>query len=1568
MANGRTGLVIKPVSQLVEGLRSLYQRPPDTISGLDVDSWYCYDDKTEVLTRRGWLRWNQLAVNRDQIATRSPDGEFQWQELRALSVNEFDGELYHFTSRWLDIMVTADHRMLVDWWIDGRGKPHSYREGEIITAKQLFTANSADTGHERARIPLTSTWNCALLQTRSFGTDRTGAYAQVNAMRVRGKRSRAISRATGLPRNTVAYWLNGKTKRPLGLLPPVHMTGDDYAAFMGAYLSEGSFSIRKRDGHASHIIISQTKVGRGRREFHELLERIAPGRIKADERGFKIYSTEFAEYCRQFGHARRTKWIPEEILDAPPPQLDIFWHYYWLGDGLKPTSERMAGQLQEIAQKLGMTAIVRNEPRPDRYISDPDGTRRLIKASSIFTIGSHKNLPRAEITNKNLIQYKGKVWCPNVPNGIVYVRRNGKPAWCGQSPLQPVQPLAPPGTEPRQFQTWAGQNMIFTPRSDAEFSAADLKALATYPLARICIENVKDTVTRAPWEIQMRARPTESRKDVASKAKDNKETLLKLNNFFEYPDREHNWQEWLRPLLDDLLVIDAPSILIRQTYKGEIVELPVIRGEMISRLIDQNGFTPRPPNPAYQQNWWGLPLLDLTTDQLIYKPRNIVPRNTLASQLYGMCFDSETEILTRDRGFVRFPELRFSDHVATRNPETRELEWQKPTAYINEPYDGEMYAFTSQSMDLLVTPKHRMLVSVPTKGPNGRNEKTMTAEEFSKNINHERKIPVTSHWSGGRAIASIRLVKTDYRGQDVEISGDDFCALMGAYLAEGNRRSAGGIEVAQNKESKGFAEYSELFKRLNKNGTDGHNGKAFVCTYRALDYLFDRFGLAHEKFVPAEILNAPRRQLDIFWHYFHLGDGSFELRGNKSGRGQHGTVRHRATTTSKRLADHLVEIAQKLGFSASVAIRPAASRKFPGGRTSICRESYVVSCRYSKEMSVSAAREHYAGMVHCVTVPNGSVYVRRNGFPCWSKNSPTEQLTPEIQVGIKRLQFVLSYYTEGSVPGVVQVVPRGTSPDRIEEAMEWMNSQLAGNLAKRNQWRLVQGFNEPGKADQIVFSKEPLLAGLYDEKHIREIAYGYGTSPQRLMKMIRTEGKSSSDSAEVEGTLPWVLWVKGIIDYIIQRKMGFVDFEIAINPYAEPDPLKNAAALTMLVGKAVITPNEARKRVGEELRPEPEADQLGVITGTGFVPVGIGPATAGLMVDEKGQIKPHPVTPTAPPPKPAPAGGSNATRGSTPVSQEAGSGRSKGKNVGVSNGRESLDGKKKLQQSFEFEKRVGARIEAGLLTAESEQSVHSVHRTLTKVFSAQSKAAKAMVSRFHKTLGNILTKRSFGNVQFNLSAPDAQRVLEIPVDGAHFAAKARDMAPHITVLWGLHSEVTAAQINKITKGIGNIEVTIEGLEAFPEGEDGVPLVIRVESKKLRKLRADLEALPHTKSFHNYLPHVCIAYLKPDAPAAEYVAAGSGLEGETFTLSHLVYSGVDYTVHDLEKLTLPSERLRRLEARRSGKLTHAEVGYEQSKRTDRCEFCKHYRGPNDCALVEPPIAFDGWCQEFKQSGT
>src|ERR1700732_2819646 len=67
---------------------------------------------------------------------------------------------------------------------------------------------------------------------------------------------------------------------------------------------------------------------------------------------------------------------------------------------------------------------------------------------------------------------------------------NDQAGW--PSALQPIQPIAPKGSQPLGFSYWQGVNQDITPRLDAPISFPELRNLATYPLARICIENVKD--------------------------------------------------------------------------------------------------------------------------------------------------------------------------------------------------------------------------------------------------------------------------------------------------------------------------------------------------------------------------------------------------------------------------------------------------------------------------------------------------------------------------------------------------------------------------------------------------------------------------------------------------------------------------------------------------------------------------------------------------------------------------------------------------------------------------------------------------------------------------------------------------------------------------------------------------------------------------------------------------------------------------------------------------------------------------------------------------------------------
>jgi DNA polymerase I-like protein with 3'-5' exonuclease and polymerase domains len=70
------------------------------------------------------------------------------------------------------------------------------------------------------------------------------------------------------------------------------------------------------------------------------------------------------------------------------------------------------------------------------------------------------------------------------------------------------------------------------------------------------------------------------------------------------------------------------------------------------------------------------------------------------------CFDPETEVLTQ-AGWVKIPELVRGTPVAAWAP-NGVLEWQKPTAYYEREYTGDMIHVTGR-VDVRVTPEHRMI-------------------------------------------------------------------------------------------------------------------------------------------------------------------------------------------------------------------------------------------------------------------------------------------------------------------------------------------------------------------------------------------------------------------------------------------------------------------------------------------------------------------------------------------------------------------------------------------------------------------------------------------------------------------------------------------------------------------------------------------------------------------------------------------------------------------------------------------------------------------------------------------
>lgn len=184
-------------------------------------------------------------------------------------------------------------------------------------------------------------------------------------------------------------------------------------------------------------------------------------------------------------------------------------------------------------------------------------------------------------------------------------------AWFG--PNQPMPPVAQGKTEGRQFDYAPGWNIVQGPKQDSTISFGQLRAIADgYDLIRLVIESRKDQLANLEWSIKPKSEDTDPDQRCAD-----------ITAFFQSPDKEHDWDTWLRAIVEDLLVCDAPCLYPRMTNGGELYSLDLMDGATIKRLLNDDGRTPVPPDAAYQQFLKGMPGADYTRDELMYMPRNV---------------------------------------------------------------------------------------------------------------------------------------------------------------------------------------------------------------------------------------------------------------------------------------------------------------------------------------------------------------------------------------------------------------------------------------------------------------------------------------------------------------------------------------------------------------------------------------------------------------------------------------------------------------------------------------------------------------------------------------------------------------------------------------------------------------------------------------------------------------------------------------------------------------------------------------------------------------------------------
>jgi hypothetical protein len=359
----------------------------------------------------------------------------------------------------------------------------------------------------------------------------------------------------------------------------------------------------------------------------------------------------------------------------------------------------------------------------------------------------------------------------------------------------------------------------------------------------------------------------------------------------------------------------------------------------------------------------------------------------------GTCTLPDTEILT-DQGFKLFTELNGEELVATLNPQTQELEYQKPTEYVNVPYKGKIHLVEKNHVNFGVTPNHWMYIA--KKGRMSKKDslyKTVQSQDLFGKPVYLKKDAV---WRGEE--------KEYFTFGELKIPMDSWLKFFGFWLAEGSvckylihksEKQTSRVEVCQFKSEKILEELQAIL--LENKISASISGGRLISYNRDLHTYLLQFGSAETKFIPQELLSLSPRQLRILLDYYLMGDGSSEL-GKTNAK-----PRLRAYTVSKKLADSLVELALKIGWSANIhnrgkrnAFSPKLNRTIKANYdqlvVSFLRNDGAFNFLNPLVSSKDWKEIDYEGTVHCVTVPNHLIYVRRKGRCMWIGNTHQEDL------------------------------------------------------------------------------------------------------------------------------------------------------------------------------------------------------------------------------------------------------------------------------------------------------------------------------------------------------------------------------------------------------------------------------------------------------------------------------------------------------------------------------------------------------------------------------------------------
>ena len=453
------------------------------------------------------------------------------------------------------------------------------------------------------------------------------------------------------------------------------------------------------------------------------------------------------------------------------------------------------------------------------------------------------------------------------------------------------------------------------------------------------------------------------------------------------------------------------------------------------------------------------------------------------------CHSMDTEVLT-ETGWKLYGQLSKEDAIATWNPTSGNLEYQKPESLRSFLYKGTVYSYEGKRMGFNVTAKHQFLVSP-------YHEKHRNKESLRYNVRPPgdfTKIPVEDlskalycipghvNWENGEDRPLYYLPN----GESVDM--EDWLKLLGYVVTDGcvteSTRSA--VQIAQKTESKIPIIQDCLNSLPWKYTTTWSNDCAIfrIWNREVKDHIVSLIGTngdcySQNKHLPDFIWNLSPYYLNILLEALVLGDGARSV--------EKSNIHLTVLTSSPRLANDVQRLAVIAGYMSRLSSHPML-----GYETDENRLMYGVHMSTGRPQLLETRRINKLEteqQVWCATVPNGTMVTRYKGRAFISSNSKSNFASSVVaqNPAIREFEDGQKLIAEGIVEIIDWILSDGMEKGEIDDRANLdyevgfpplLKRDLAqetaaykimynNNVISRATWQIKAGLNPDGEDRKI---------------------------------------------------------------------------------------------------------------------------------------------------------------------------------------------------------------------------------------------------------------------------------------------------------------------------------------------------------------------------------------------------------------------------------------------------------------------------------------------------------------------